>query len=155
MEFWTNKLGGWIFNFHINEGIAVYALIILHPITFMIFNHFIGKGWDPFFVFTDFCVLCKTNIDLFYTLGRLSFWLLNVSVWAGLLRMSTPFMRVNWRKFHILNYVIFLLIGVHSIGIGTDVGTPPFSFFHGPALAVVTGIIIYKLFIFFKEFRRV
>ncbi|KKQ91724.1 MAG: hypothetical protein UU16_C0014G0001 [Candidatus Woesebacteria bacterium GW2011_GWA2_40_7] len=150
MEKWTNKLGGWIFRFHIIEGVIAYILIILHPISFMFFNYFLGRGLDPFYIFTGFCLLCPTRIDFFYTLGRVSFWLLNISVWAGLLRAATPYMRVNWRKFHILNYLVFVLIGIHSIGVGTDVGTPPFSFFHGPALITVGIIIIYKLFVFAK-----
>lgn len=156
MEKWTEKLGGWILNFHITEGVIVYTLIILHPVSFMVFNYLVGHGFNPFFVFVDFCVLCSTRIDFYYTLGRVSFWLLNISVWAGLLRMTTPYMRVNWKKFHILNYLVFILIGIHSIGVGTDVGTSPFSFFHGPALAIVTLIIIYKLFNYAKtQFGRV
>jgi len=151
MSYWTQKLGGWIFNFHILEGVTVYTLIILHPLTFMVFNYFIGHGFNPFFVLVDFCILCSNRIDFYYTLGRTAFWLLNITVWAGLLRVSTPFMRVNWRKFHILNYAVFLIVGLHSIGLGTDVGTPPFSFFHGPALVIVSLIIIYKLFNFFKQ----
>lgn len=150
MEKWTNKLGGWIFRFHIIEGVIVYTLIILHPLSFMLFNYFARRGLDPFFVFTYLCVLCPTRIDFFETLGRISFWLLNIAVWAGLFRAATPYMRVNWRKFHILNYLAFVLIGIHSIGIGTDIGTPPFSFFHGPALAIVGIIIISRLFVFVK-----
>ncbi|QQG41187.1 MAG: hypothetical protein HYV90_03340 [Candidatus Woesebacteria bacterium] len=150
MEKWTNKFGGWIFRFHIIEGVLIYILIILHPLSFMFFNYFTRHGLDPFFVFTYFCVLCPTRIDFYQTLGRVSFWLINITVWAGLLRATTPYMRVNWRKFHILNYLVFVLIGAHSIGIGTDIGTPPFSFFHGPALAVVGFIIISKIFVFAK-----
>ena len=154
MNYWTEKFGGWIFNFHITEGIIAYILIILHPVSFVFFNYFAGVGFNPFFVFVDFCVLCSTRKDLYYTLGRISFWLLNISVWAGLLRTTTPFMRVNWRKFHILNYLIFMLIGLHSIGVGTDIGTPPFSFFHGPSLVIVSLIIIFKLFNYIKDYRH-
>ncbi len=150
MEKWTNKLGGWIFRFHIIEGVLVYILIILHPLSFMLFNYFSQRGLDPFTVFIYFCVLCPTRIDFYQTLGRISFWLLNIAVWAGLLRMATPYMRANWKKFHILNYLVFVFIGIHSIGLGSDIGTPPFSFFHGPALAIIGLIIIYKLFVFVK-----
>ncbi|HKC04728.1 MAG TPA: hypothetical protein VKC54_02560 [Patescibacteria group bacterium] len=143
MDFWTEKLGGWVFKFHIMEGITIYTLIVLHPISFMVFNYFIGHGLNPFFVFVDFCILCSTKIDLYYTLGRTAFWLLNISVWAALFRTATPFMRVNWRKFHILNYLVFLIVGLHGFFLGTDFSYMPFIIFAIPAYITVLGIIIF------------
>ena len=143
MEYWTNKLGGWVFNFHIMEGIAIYTLILMHPIMFVLMNHFIGKGFDAFFVFLGFCVLCHTKLDLYYMLGRTAFWLLNISVWAGLLRASTQFMRVNWRKFHVLNYLIFLIVGFHGFLLGTDFSYPPFIFFAVPAYLTILIVVIF------------
>lgn len=154
MPFWRKTLGDWIFGFHIIEGILIYILILLHPLFFAFFNHFVGlKGTDPFYLFTDVCVLCSSRLEYFVTLGRVSFWLITIAVIAGLFRASTPFLRANWRKFHILNYVVFILIGIHSIVLGTDVGTIPFKYFHGPSLVIVSGIIIYKLVNYFKSFK--
>jgi len=144
MQKWIEKLGPWVLNFHIREGLLAYVLVILHPLLFVLFNYFIYGVLDPFYVFVDICVLCKPPIEYFYSLGRLSFWLITAAVLAALFRTSTPFMRLHWKKFHALNYLTFLLIGIHSIGVGADVGTPPFSFFHGPALAVVLIIIVFK-----------
>lgn len=146
MQKWTERLGGWIFKFHITEGIIVYMLIILHPVSFMLFNYFAGLGLNPFFVFVDFCVLCSTRIDFYYTLGRIAFWLLNISVWAGLLRIATPYMRANWRKFHVLNYLAFLIIGLHGFYLGTDFSPMPYVAFALPAYVIVLGIIIALLF---------
>ncbi|HET7098945.1 MAG TPA: hypothetical protein VFI61_01775 [Patescibacteria group bacterium] len=146
----ATRFGGWIFSFHIFEGILIYGLIILHPTLFVIFNYFAGHGIDPFYVFTEVCVLCRNRFELFYTLGRVSFWLISISVFAGLFRTATPWLRVNWKKLHVINFLSFILISIHSIGVGTDIGTFPFSFFHGPAIAIISGIIVYKLYKYFK-----
>ena len=144
MQKWTEKLGGWVFGFHVFEGLVAYVLIVVHPISFLFFNYFLGKGFDPFNVFTQACVLCPSPTELYYTLGRAAFWLLTFGVLAALFRTSTPFLRLHWRKFHILNYLAFLLVGLHSLGVGTDIGTFPFSFFHAPAIAIVLLIVVFK-----------
>lgn len=150
MSFWTQKLGGWIFNFHILEGITIYLLVLSHPTFFVLYRYLIGQGLDPFFVFTSVCVFCHSKLDAFYTLGRVAFWFITAAVSAGLFRTSTPFLRVHWKKFHILNYLAFIFVWLHSLFLGTDVGTSPFYYFHGPALLIISGILIYKVLRMFK-----
>lgn len=150
----VDKLGGWVFSFHIFQGILIYILIILHPSIFVVFNYFVKGGIDPFYVFTDICLLCNNSKEFFYSLGRISFWLITVSVLAGLFRTATPWLRTNWKKLHVLNYVSFILIYLHSIGEGTDIGTPPFTFFHGPAMIIVSIIILSKLIKFVKSILK-
>lgn len=139
------KLGAWVFRFHVIEGLTIYALIILHPLTFVLTNYFIGKGLDPFYVFVDICLLCKGPFEWLYNFGRIGFWLITAGILSGLFRASTPFMRIHWKKFHILNYLAFFFLWFHSLKLGTDIGTPPFSYLHSPALAVVSLIVIVKI----------
>src|SRR5688572_23349879 len=100
MEKWTQKFGGWIFNFLIIEGILIYCLVFAHPIFFMIYRYLIGLGLYPFYIFTSVCVLCHTKMDLYYSLGRVSFWLITTAVFVGLFRTANPFLRIHWKKFH-------------------------------------------------------
>ncbi len=146
MSRWIEKYGPWILKFHIFEGILVYLIIFLHPIFFMLFNYFAGHGFDPFFTFIDVCILCSKKVDFYYTFGRVSFWLVTAAVFAGLFRTATPFMRVNWKRFHILNYVAFLLIGIHGFFLGTDFTAMPFFAFAIAAYLVVLYIAGSKLY---------
>ncbi len=146
MTKWTEKLGGWIFKFHVFEGILIYLLILVHTFSFVIFRYFTGHGFDPLYVYADVCALCGKPIEFYYNFGRLAFWSVTFAVFAGLFRTATPFLRVHWKKFHRLNFVAFLLVGLHSLFVGSDIGTFPFSLFHGPALVIVIGISIYKLY---------
>lgn len=142
----TEKFGGWIFKFHVMQGILVYFLILVHGTAFVVFNYLIGHGFDPFFVFVDVCVLCGKAFDHYYNFGRVAFWLVTLAVAAGYFRTVTPFLRVHWKKFHILNFVAFLLIGIHSLFLGSDVGTFPFSLIHAPSLVIVIGIVVFKIY---------
>jgi predicted ferric reductase len=141
----TDKLGGWVFNFHVLEGIVIFSLVLLHPLAFLFFRHFSGAGTDPVFVYLGFCLFCQTKLDFYYTLGRIAFWLLTVGVFAGLFRAATPYLRVNWLKFHIITYVVFLISGIHGFLLGTDFLSPPFFYFAIAASLLVLYTIVRKL----------
>ncbi len=144
MAKWTEKLGGWVFRFHIFEGILIYSLILIHTFSFVVIQYFSGKGFDPFYVYMDVCLLCGKIPEWYYNFGRLAFWFITIAVFAGLFRTLSPFLRVHWKKFHILNYIAFLLVGVHSLFVGSDIGTLPFSIIHAPSLVIVVGILVFK-----------
>jgi predicted ferric reductase len=137
------RVGGWVFQFHVIEGVVIYSLALLHPLFFMIFNRYIGSSWNPYFVFVDICLLCKTRVDFYYSLGRISFWLLTITIFAGLFRKATPWLKANWRKLHVLNYVIFLITGLHGFFIGTDFQWQPFYSFAIIAYAIVVGVVVF------------
>ncbi len=147
----AEKFGGWIFKFHVFEGILVYFLILLHPALFIVFNYLVGRGLDPFYVFIDACLICRNSIESSYSYGRIAFWLLTIGVFAGLFRMTTPFLRIHWKKFHILNYFAFIFVWFHSLKLGSDVGTFPFSFVHGSMVVVVLAIVFYRLYLYIKK----
>lgn len=144
------KLGPWVFKFHITEGPIAYALIVTHPLLFLAFNYFSRGVIDPFYIFLGFCILCTTRTEFFYTFGRVGFWLVSAAVFAAFFRTS-PWLRDNWRKIHILNYFVFFLIAIHSYFIGTDSHFPPFVYFWWFAVVVVSGISIYKLWSLFRK----
>ena len=154
MDNLTKKLGGWVFRFHVIEGAIVYFLVFLHPLFLIIFNHFIGAGWDPYRVFINACLLCQTPLEYYYTLGIVSFWLLTIAVFAGLFRHANPWLKANWRKLHVLNYVVFLIVGAHGFLIGTDFRTQPFYTFAIMAYAVVVGMVVFiELPRLYKNYR--
>ncbi len=136
-------IGEWVFKYHVIEGVIIYSLALLHPLTFMVFNHFAGIGWNPYFVFVDVCLLCQSRIDYYYTLGRISFWLLSITVFAGIFRKATPWMRANWRKLHVINYAVFLIVGLHGFLIGTDFRVQPFYSFAIISYAIVLGVVVF------------
>ena len=151
MTRFIEKFGAWVFKFHIFEGILIWTLVFLHPLAFTFFYYFIGKGFDPFYAFVDVCVICKKDLEFSYNFGRVSFWLITMAVLAGLFRASTPFLRIHWRKFHILNYAVFFTVYYHSLRLGSDIGIFPFSIIHTPAAIIILGIVLFKLYSHLKK----
>ena len=144
------KLGSIIFKFHLIQGALAYSLIIMHPLLFIILNFRLTNKFDPFYVFTDFCVLCSKRLEYFYTLGRISFWLITSGVVAAKLR-SSIILRKNWRRVHVLNYLAFFLVSAHAYFVGTDIKLEPTSFIYFTYITVALILLVARIVREFKE----
>jgi len=149
------KIGGWVFNLHVLQGIGIYFLVLLHPILFMFFNYYLGSKLDPYAVFVNACLICKTATQYYYTVGIISFWLLTLTVITAILRKTSPWFMKNWRKFHALNYLVFLAVGIHGFFLGTDFRIQPFYTFAIMAHVTIFGLVLFvelpRLFVNFKK----
>lgn len=144
MNKWIEKFGGWIFKFHVIEGIFAYLFILSHPLFFVLINYKLKGTFDPFYVFTDFCVLCQNKLELYYTFGRVAFWLITIAVLAAELR-TQPWLLRNWRKFHILSYFAFFFVALHSWNVGSDIASKPFIWFYWTATILVIFSLLHKM----------
>ena len=140
----TEKLGEWVFNFHLFNGKLLYTLILLHPALYMLYLFKIKGVLDPFYIYSDLCVLCKGNFEHFYNLGRVALWLITAGIIAAVFRASHPFLKKNWHKFHLLNYFAFFLIAIHSKVLGTDISTTPFKWIYLFGVATVSLSLVVK-----------
>jgi len=145
MDKLSNKLGRWVFSFHIFNGILLYALVLLHPAFYMLFLYKLKGVLNPFYIYSDLCVLCTGNLEHFINFGRVALWLITAGIIAAVFRASGPFLKKYWRKFHLLNYFAFFLIAIHSKVLGTDVSITPFKwiYFFGIATAAFTLVVKY------------
>ena len=150
MKYMRSNVGEWVFKFHHLEGTLAFILVITHPTLFVIFNYSLSHKLDPFYVFTDFCALCSKPVDYFYTLGRISFWLIVFAVFAAKFR-SNSLIRKHWRKVHSLNYIAFFLVAIHAYFVGRDVQVKPFIYLFYFYVSVAAILVITKIYFFFRE----
>jgi len=145
MDNFEKKFGSWVYKFHLTEGVIIYSLVLTHTLSYLLFLFIATKVLAIFYIFTDFCLLCKTKPELFYTFGRLSFWFVSIAVMAAILRKQ-PWWKNNWRYFHRLNYIVYPLVATHAYFIGSDTRNPLFMgiFILGVGVYVITTIIKIK-----------
>jgi predicted ferric reductase len=151
----SSILGSWVMNFHIWQGRAIYALVLVHTFSLLLFNFLAEKGFNPFYVFIDLCLICKPKTELFYSFGRFGFWILTLTVLAALLR-SKPWWKENWRYFHYLNYPLFFLISLHAFFLGSDFSPKSGYLFYFLCLffLIVLLILFQKIASWFKSSFR-
>jgi hypothetical protein len=155
MDKLTKKIGGWIFKFYIAEEILIFALVFLHPLMFMLVNHFAAGGWDPYSAFINACFLCQTPTGYYLTLGIVSLWTVAFAIFAAFFAYVDGWFKKNRRKLHVLNYAVFLLIGVHAFFLGLDFKVQPFYSFAILAYVFIAGRTIFvEIPGLYKNFRN-
>lgn len=136
MNYWRTVFGPKILNFHMREGIVAYGLILVHP-AFFLLNALLANVPNPLgLLLPQFSNAYETYLSF----GKIGFILLTIAVFAAKFR-SASFLEKHWRKFHILNYIAFWFIFVHSLNLGSDTHTAPFSLLY-PVMAVLVVISI-------------
>ncbi len=123
----SKVFGSWINKFHTFQGIVAYTFVLAHPLLFVFLNFKTRGLVDPFYVFTDFCLLCPRLYELYYSFGRVAFWLISFANLAAIARTET-WWKKNWRKFHILNYLAFFLIAAHAWFSGVEITSTSFVY---------------------------
>lgn len=145
VEKFAKKLGQWVFKFHTFNGIFVYLLVFLHAFSYVMINYFSGHGMDPYVAFINVCLICKEPANYYLTIGRISFWILTIGVFAAIFRKYNSWFSRNWRNLHIVNYIVFIFVAIHGFLLGTDFKIMPFF-----ALAIIETICVLLILVFVK-----
>ena len=126
MDALKRKFGDNISKFHFVQGVIIYSFILVHILSFLLTLTFSRRIIDPFYIFSDFCILCKEKHELFLSLGRFSFWLITLTGITSLLKKH-PSLIKNWRLLHYFNYIVFVLVLIHAKFIGSDIASNFYS----------------------------
>lgn len=148
----SKRFGQWVLGFHSLQGKFLYALIFSHIISYLFYMFFFTGKVNLFYIFTDFCVLCELRRELYISMGRISFILLNFTILAVVLRHLKP-MIGNWIYIHKLNYIIFFMISLHFFFVGSDIKYLPIKLIFYVCNLIVFSTLIFKLVPFARKFR--
>ena len=131
--------------FHRINGILAYIFVFLHPLLLVFYDYVAFGRFDPLYVFVDVCLLCDSIRESLINLGRIAFYLITVAVIAIKFREFSSWLKTNWRKLHVLNYLAFYFVSFHSINIGTDSKSSLFLVYFWICQIIVLCSIIQKL----------
>lgn len=108
--------GAVVLKIHRVEGVFAFTFAILHPLLFYTAYLSSPNNRGVLFALEDYL---GKNLLIYGMLGQLALFLMACTVISALL---ARYIRV-WRTIHFLNYLIFILVFVHSFKIGSDVRT--------------------------------
>ena len=151
MNNWIQIIGARAYKLHITQGLIAYGFVLIHPIFQNAIIYQTSRSLSE--ALLVFVPSLNTQRDILLVFGRSAFILATIAVVAAYFR-TKPFFRRNWKAFHILNYLVFYLVLIHS-RIGTDIKSPPFSWIYWTAAIVVTVSIGHRLFSpFFRKLAQ-
>lgn len=127
--------GVFIFNFHQKQGIFAFIFATLHPLLFYI--AYLNTSGSNSIQLALYDYLGE-KLLIFGLLGIVAWIFMAVVVLTAILRRFIYF----WRVIHFLNYLIFILVMVHSLQIGSDVNLSPLKILYWIyAITFIAGLI--------------
>ena len=106
-----------LIKWHMRIGKAAFILAWLHPVL-------LGFAW---------------NLGGYVWLGRIGLVMLTAAVIAAVLRIK------HWRWIHRLNYVVFVMIYIHSWNLGTDARSFPLTLIYWLSPVIIIAALTTKL----------
>jgi DMSO/TMAO reductase YedYZ heme-binding membrane subunit len=110
--------------FHRLQGLLALLLAVLHPL--ILYVAFVV--WTGSFNWFE-AVLSYTPQVTWVWLGETALLLMALTITTALL-MRRPWLRRKWHWIHLLNYVVFGLVWVHSFLLGSEAHTFPMSWLY-------------------------
>lgn len=124
----------------------ILLFAIVHPLLFIALNYFMGNGADPYAAFVNACLICKTPVRFYSSIGIASFWMLMLSLFL---------IFKKWKYANLLIYPAFFAIGIHGFFLGTYFRMLPVLIIAAIAYAVILGLFIFReVPVLIKKFRE-
>jgi hypothetical protein len=139
MRYWE-KLYPRILPLHIVQGLFTLGFAGTHWL--LLFSTFLPNRVAEYLGYT----YVSPELKIYAILGQIALLLLGLGVVAGLLRDWPPIKRY-WHWLHLVHYLVFFIIFIHSRNLGSDLhSTPALQYLWYFFFVTVAGGIIYRRF---------
>lgn len=122
--------------------------MIAHPVMQSVLTYVESGAIVPFLLFQG-----TTPREIFIGYGRIAFVVITVVILTGLLRTKF-FLRRKWRKLHVLNYLFFYFVFIHSYKLGSDISHMPLNLVFWGGGGIVTIIVLSKVVVFLRFYIK-
>lgn len=141
---WVQIMGASGYKLHITFGIATAIIVFTHPVFYYLIAYEAGY-------LRDILIPDITDpFEIYLLYGRFALFLLVVASLIAYFRTKRIFRRI-WRRIHLLNYFIYVLVVLHATGAGTDFMSFPFNIVYILSIPLVTASVAQRLYSFYQS----
>lgn len=90
-----------------------YIFIFMYPVLIMVSRYLSLGKIDPFYLYTDICIICSDNYEYYINFGRISFYLVTITFFSSKFNLLNKWLKINSRQLYVLNYFAFYFISVY------------------------------------------
>lgn len=138
MPVWEKLYGTNFYRFHGYEGLVAFLFAVSHWLLIQFYLRLVGMSVP------EFNAAYPLPEFLFFYFGPLALVLMTFTVGTALVAvlMNRPRFQRSWRWLHYLNYLVFVLVFLHSRTVGSDVaaGSPLRVLWWGILAGMVAGL---------------
>lgn len=133
--------GAQIIRWHRIQGVFALVFATIHPLLF--YTAFL-LGSSSASLFSALPNYLGEGLLIYGLMGIIAWTLMVTTVITALLR-NRPWMVKYWHYIHLLNYLVFILVFVHSYNIGSDVRLQPLQTLYTFFAITFTASLVYRV----------
>jgi hypothetical protein len=90
----------------------MYLFVLIQPFLIILARYIFNSDLDPFYMFTDMCVLCGNRVEYTVNFLRIAFYAVSVAVFVPLIKNYDNFLKKYWKY-----SVLFFFVGFYALSI--------------------------------------
>jgi hypothetical protein len=119
----------------------MYLFVLIQPFLIILARYIFNSDLDPFFMFTDLCVLCGNKAEFTVNFLRITFYAVSLAVFVPLIKNYDNFLKKYWKYSEVFFYIGFYALSIYVFNSSPIIKSNLFLFyFWGSQGAVIWGI---------------
>ncbi len=91
----------------------MYLFVLIQPFLIILARYIFNSDLDPFYMFTDLCVLCGNKAEFTVNFLRIAFYSVSVAVFVPLIKNYDKFLKKYWKYSEVFYYVGFYALSIY------------------------------------------
>lgn len=119
-----------------------YTFIFVQPLLVILSRYIFNSHLDPFYMYTDLCVMCDGKTEYYINFLRIAFYSASLAIFAPLLKNESKWLKKNWKLLEYLYYAGFYSLSLYLYNTGPIVKEKWFVYvFWIAQIAVLVSIV--------------
>ena len=119
----------------------MYLFVLVQPFLIILARYIFNSDLDPFYMFTDLCVLCGNKAEFTINFLRIAFYAVSIAVFVPLIKNYDNFLKKYWKYSEVFYYVGFYALSIYVFNSSPLIKSNLFLFyFCGLQAVIVWGI---------------
>lgn len=91
----------------------MYLFVLVQPFLIILARYIFNSDLDPFYMFTDLCVLCGNRTEFTVNFLRIAFYSVTIAVFVPLIKNYDNFLKKYWKYSEMFFFVGFYALSIY------------------------------------------
>lgn len=115
----------------------MYLFVLIQPFFIILARYIFNSDLDPFYMFTDLCVLCGNKAEFTVNFLRIAFYSVTLAVFVPIIKNYDNFLKKYWKYSEVFYYVGFYALSIYVFNSSPLIKSNLFSFYFWGLQAVM------------------
>lgn len=130
----------------------MYLFVLVQPFFIILARYVFNSELDPFYMFTDLCVLCGNKAEFTVNFLRIAFYGVSVAVFVPLIKNYDNFLKKYWKYSELFFFVGFYALSIYVFNSSPLIKSNLFLFYFWGLQAVVVWGTYKRIKLYFRHF---